>query len=99
MRIRALIAASLIVTAPLGAMPAAAQGAAETARCDESAKIVMGAVQARKDGIPKSAARKVLREKLDRNAGDMLADWIWQLEDEQLTPAIGEAWKTQCLSQ
>ena len=82
----------------LAAGPLAAQDAAKEAQCNKSAAVVMEAVAARKAGAPKEQARRMLREKLDHTAGDMLSDWIYDLPEDQLTDALGTAWKAQCLA-
>ena len=81
------------------AVPAHAQQD-KAAACAKSAGVVMQAVEARKQRAAKSQARAVLREQIgDRSAGDMLADWIWSLPEDQLTDEVGAAWEAQCLAQ
>ena len=85
----------------LASLPAAADAQQDkAAACAESAGIVMQAVEARKQGAAKSKARAALREQIgDRGAGDMLADWIWSLPEDQLTDEVSAAWEAQCLAQ
>ena len=64
--------------------------------CDAQVELVMGVVNGRVEGVRKAKARRVLRDGLDRNAADMLADWVYELPPEQLTDEIGAAWKVQC---
>ncbi|SDI69212.1 hypothetical protein SAMN04487993_1008155 [Salipiger marinus] len=77
---------------------AAAQGM-DPANCAQSAKVVMEAVQARKDGIPQARTERELRRVLDRNAGQQLAEWIYSLPADELTPEVGRSWKAQCEGQ
>ena len=85
----------------LASLPVAAQAQPDkAAACANSAAIVMQAVEGRKQGVAKSQARAALREQIgDRGAGDMLADWIWSLPEDQLTDEVGTAWEAQCLAQ
>ncbi|MBN9889230.1 hypothetical protein [Salipiger abyssi] len=93
-----MLRAGLILAVAMAvAGPVLAQS--KTEQCATSAGIVMTAVQARKDGESKAKARRALREALDRTAGDMLAEWIWELPEEQLTEEVGAAWEAQCLAQ
>ncbi|MDA7426083.1 hypothetical protein [Thalassococcus lentus] len=64
--------------------------------CAEQAELVMQAVNARAEGEPKRKTRRMLRAALDREAGDMLADFIYTLPEDQLTDAVGDAYKAQC---
>ncbi|WP_353472828.1 hypothetical protein PVT71_02005 [Salipiger sp. H15] len=80
------------------ATPVSAQSD-KAARCETSAKMVMEAVQARKDGIPQKRTERELRRALDRDAGTMLAQWIYGLPEDQLTLDVGRQWEKQCLSQ
>ncbi|GGG80990.1 hypothetical protein GCM10011415_33090 [Salipiger pallidus] len=98
MRTNALFAIALIAAGPVLSVGAAhAQDKSEA--CAQSAAVVSAAVEGRQAGQSKSAVRNALRDALDREAGDMLAEWIWSLPQEQLTPAIGEAFEAQCLAQ
>ncbi|MBU2962545.1 hypothetical protein KO516_17290 [Citreicella sp. C3M06] len=67
--------------------------------CDLTARLVAETVAARADGQSRAKARAPLRERLGREAGDMLVEWVWSLPKDQLTPAVGAAWKTQCEAQ
>ncbi|MCA0998404.1 hypothetical protein [Alloyangia pacifica] len=80
------------------ATPASAQSD-KAARCETSAKMVMEAVQARKDGISQKRTERELRRALDRDSGEMLAQWIYSLPENQLTLDVGRSWEQQCLSQ
>lgn len=86
-RIPALSAALL-----LSATPALAQDY----DCNRAAEVVMQAVEARVDGASQEDAGKALTAELGEGVGDQLAAWVYALPPEQLTPAVGEAWKTQC---
>ncbi|MBY6003532.1 hypothetical protein KUV62_06420 [Salipiger bermudensis] len=98
MILRLTLAASLGLLASLPLAASAQQDKA--AACAESAGIVMQAVESRKEGVAKSKARAALRDQIgDRGAGDMLADWIWSLPEDQLTDEVGAAWEAQCLAQ
>ncbi|MCR8546795.1 hypothetical protein M4578_03065 [Salipiger sp. P9] len=96
MRVAGMVLAMVLAAGPLTAQVSAAE---KKTRCAESAAIVMTAVQARKDGESKAKARRTLRKELDRTAGEMLADWIWDLPEEQLTEEVGQLWEAQCLAQ
>ena len=50
-------------------------------------------------GRPPRWIPPVLEQIGDRGAGDMLADWIWSLPEDQLTDEVGAAWEAQCLAQ
>ncbi|ANT62915.1 hypothetical protein AYJ57_20765 (plasmid) [Salipiger sp. CCB-MM3] len=67
--------------------------------CENSAKIVMEAVQARKDGVSEKRTERELRRALDRDTGTMVAQWIYGLPEDQLTLDVGRTWEGQCLSQ
>ena len=64
--------------------------------CLRSVEIVMQAVTARAEGKSRMQTRRMLRAALDRNAGDQLNDFVWSLPEDQLTDAVGEAWRAQC---
>lgn len=64
--------------------------------CAGQAALVMQAVTARRDGDGMRKTRRMLRQELDRTAGDMLAEWIFSLPEDQLTEAVGEMWQAQC---
>ncbi len=64
--------------------------------CDAQAALVMDVVNGRIDGVRKGKARRVLRAGLDRTAADMLAEWVYELPQDQLTDEIGTAWKARC---
>lgn len=96
---RTLVVFGLVLAA---AMPVSAKSDTQgdkAARCETSAKMVMEAVQARKDGIPQKRTERELRRALDRDAGSMLAQWIYTLPEEQLTLDVGRSWEQQCLTQ
>lgn len=76
----------------LAAIPALA----EDYDCDRAAKVVMQAVDGRVAGASEAEASKTLVAELGKGVGDQLAAWVYALPPEQLTPAVGEAWKTQC---
>lgn len=89
---------SFCLTALTG--PVLAEAAPEkVAACEKSTAVVMAGVQARRDGVPMRKARREMHAALDRTAGDVLAEWIYGLPEDQLTDEIGEAWKAQCLAQ
>ncbi|MBE9639452.1 hypothetical protein [Salipiger mangrovisoli] len=92
---RTLVVLGLVLAA---ATPAFAQSD-KAARCESSAKMVMEAVQARKDGVPQKRTERELRRALDRDAGVMLAQWIYALPEDQLNLDVGRSWEQQCLSQ
>ncbi|WP_226621835.1 hypothetical protein [Alloyangia pacifica] len=92
---RNLLVLGLVLAA---ATPASAQSD-KAARCETSAKTVMEAVQARKDGIPLRRTERELRRALDRDTGATLAQWIYELPEDQLTLDVGRDWEQKCLSQ
>ncbi|MCC1491727.1 hypothetical protein [Cognatishimia sp. F0-27] len=91
---RALVFA-IFFAAPAGI--AFADEAKEQA-CDKQVALVMQAVNARAEGQSMRKTRTMLRKELDRTAGDALAEWIYALPEAQLTDAVGDAWKTQCMA-
>ena len=80
----------LSLATPVLAQPVDKEG------CLKSVEIVMAGVNARAEGQTKAQTRRMLRAALDRNAGDQLNEFIWALPEDQLTDAVGEAWKAQC---
>ncbi|MCT4553087.1 MAG: hypothetical protein N4A53_00200 [Pelagimonas sp.] len=68
----------------------------KTASCDSQVEIVMSAVQKRLDGQRKGKTKRELRKDLGRTAGDMLADFIYSVPEDQLGDQIGEAYRAQC---
>ena len=87
------------------AAPAAAQDTgtadADTQRlqsCARQAELVMTAVEARADGVPQRRAQRDLGAELGPEAAEMLAGWIYSLPEAQLTPEVGTAWETQCVT-
>lgn len=87
----------IILMALSAATPVSAQGN-KTASCENSAKIVMEAVQARKDGVSERRTERELRRALNRDTGTMVAQWIYGLPEDQLTLDVGRTWVGQCLS-
>lgn len=67
--------------------------------CDVTARLVAETVAARAAGKSKAQARKPLAATLGAEAGGVLVEWVWTLRQEQLTPAVGQAWKEQCEAQ
>lgn len=82
-----ILAALLVLSTP---------ALAEDYDCARAAEVVMKAVSARADGAPQAEASKSLTAELGEGVGDQLAAWVYALPPEQLTDAVGEAWKTQC---
>ena len=72
--------------------------AQESKDCARSAELVQTAVEARKSGDPMDKTRDFLRAELDEEAGDMLADFIYALPEEQLTDQVAAQWGTLCQS-
>lgn len=64
--------------------------------CAAQAALVMEVVNGRVDGVRKGKARRDLVKSLDKTAGEMLADWVYSLPEEQLTDEVGKAYKAQC---
>ncbi|MCT4557017.1 MAG: hypothetical protein N4A61_03045 [Pelagimonas sp.] len=87
------LVAGMMMGQPLWAEDATDEGGLD---CAAQAQLVMDAVNARKDGQSKRKTRRALVKQLDKTAGEMLADWIYSLEDAQLTDEVGEAWEMQC---
>lgn len=79
------------------ATPTFAQDA-ELLNCDTQVEVVMAAVNARADGQPLRRIRRDLRNRLGREAGDLLTEWIYTLPESQLTDAVGDAWRVQCVA-
>ncbi len=94
MRAAWMLAAGLALAGPGMAQTAEDQGV-----CDVTARLVSDTVSARAAGKSKAQARKPLRAALGDKAGDVLAEWVWTLPRDQLTPAVGQAWKDQCEAQ
>ncbi|MCA0938825.1 hypothetical protein LCM08_06435 [Salipiger pacificus] len=92
---RNLVVLGLVLAA---ATPVSAQSE-KAARCETSAKMVMEAVQARKDGIPLKRTERELRRALDRDTGASLAQWIYGLPEKNLTLDVGRKWEQECLAQ
>lgn len=69
---------------------------AESMDCAAQSDFVMSLVEGRKDGVPRDEAESSAVATLDENAGALLAEWVYTLPEDQLTDAIGVAWKTQC---
>ena len=90
MRLVAVFAVLAVTALPAAAQPVDKEG------CLKSVEIVMAGVNARAEGKSKAATRRMLQDALDRNAGEQLAEFIWSLPEDQLTDAVGEAWKAQC---
>ncbi|WP_150296873.1 hypothetical protein [Salipiger aestuarii] len=99
-----ILAAGLIVVGLTGAgVIGAGPGIAATAKpdsvCEVTARLVSETVAARAAGQSKARARKPLHAALGADAGNVLAEWVWTLPEDQLTPAVGQAWKDQCEAQ
>ncbi len=99
-----ILAAGLIVVGLTGAgLIGAGPGIAATAKpdsvCEVTARLVSETVAARAAGQSKARARKPLHAALGADAGNVLAEWVWTLPEDQLTPAVGQAWKDQCEAQ
>ena len=93
-------ALTLILAAPVAAQQSGTDGA-DTERlqsCTRQAQLVVGAVEARADGVSQRRARRGLRKELGPEAAEMLSAWIYSLPEEQLTPAVGDAWQAQCIA-
>lgn len=99
MRAGCIFAAGLIWAGAMLAGPGVAQTARTESVCDETARLVSETVAARAAGQSKAKVRKPLRVTLGRDAGDVLVEWVWTLPKDQLTPAVGQAWKDQCEAQ
>ena len=95
MRFAAMIGIGILVAGGAQAAP----DADKVAACDKSVAVVMAGIQARKDGASMGKTRRAMRKELDRTAGDMLAEWIYALPEDQLTEEVGTVWKAQCLAQ
>lgn len=93
------IVGALLLAGPVLGETVQGKAAQGESACDVTARLVAETVAARADGKSKAKARAPLRERLGRDAGDMLAEWVWSLPKDQLTPAVGAAWKTQCDAQ
>ncbi|SMX30279.1 hypothetical protein TRP8649_04422 [Pelagimonas phthalicica] len=76
--------------------PMAQADSAAKPDCAAQAALVMEVVNGRVDGVRKGKARRELVKSLDKTAGEMLADWVYSLPEEQLTDEVGKAYKAQC---
>ncbi|WP_417206578.1 hypothetical protein [Antarctobacter sp.] len=54
------------------------------------------AVQARLDGDTIGKVRRTLRKDMDRTAAEQLAEFVFALPEEALTPEVAKAARTQC---
>lgn len=70
------------------------------ALCRSRADLVVDAFNARKAGETKRKVRRSMREELDRNAAEMLAEFVWSVPEEALTEEeigkAGDAFYEQC---
>ncbi len=84
---------TIFLTLFVAAGPAFAQNKAD---CEKQAEIVMSAVEGRADGQSKRKTRSALTDALGKDAAKALSDWIYTLEPDQLTDAVGVAYQAQC---
>lgn len=92
---RVLIFIAMIGMAASGAV---AQDASEPVvdKCAQSETWFNAAVQARLDGDSIGKVRRNLRKDMDRTAAEQLADFVFSLPQELLTPEVGKAARAQC---
>ena len=64
--------------------------------CAAQAALVMTGVEARVAGAPVEVTRARFAEGLPDEVAGLLAQWIYDLPEAQLTPAVGDAWQAQC---
>ncbi|EBA08030.1 hypothetical protein [Sagittula stellata] len=78
----------------IGATPVVAQGDLE--KCAQTEAWFKLAVDSRVSGRSKADVRTALRAEMERKAADQLADFVFTLPPNMLTPAVGQAAREQC---
>ncbi len=71
-------------------------GAAAQDKCAATEALFNMGIEARQDGDSKRKVRRMLTREMGRDAAEQLADFVFALPDDQLTPAIGQAARAQC---
>lgn len=85
----------LAIIAVIG-MTVSGASAQEVDSCAQTETWFNAAVQARLDGDGKGKVRRALRKEMDRTAAEQLADFVFALPEEHLTPDLGKAARAQC---
>ncbi|MGP6087488.1 hypothetical protein [Antarctobacter jejuensis] len=71
--------------------------AQEADKCAKTESWFKLAIDSRILGEPKSSVRRALQAEMgERKAANELADFVYLLPEEQLTPALAEAARAQC---
>lgn len=78
----------------IAATPVVAQGDLE--KCAQTEAWFKLAVDSRVNGRSKADVRTTLRAEMERKAADQLADFVFTLPANMLTPAVGQAAREQC---
>lgn len=92
-----------LLTALILATPLAAQD--KESICSTSAGIVDAAVEARRDGMEQKKAVQTIGNGLDGDAAiykaavQPIVNWVYDLEEEQLSDEVGATYEKACLAQ
>jgi hypothetical protein len=99
----ALLLPALLLPALLVASPLAAQD--QKTVCATSADIVDSAVEARRDGVRQRKAIRTIGNDLAGDAApykaavEPIVNWVYTLEDEQMSQDVAAAYEKACLAQ